>query len=181
MRRSQLLSLIALIVTPLALQASAGQDTTDSRLPGPTLDAIKGMVGDWVAVGEDGQLGTELVSTSRITAGGSAVIETVFPGPEREMVTVYYMDGDDLVLTHYCVAGNQPHMRARRDSPQGSVVFECLGGANIVTAEDAHMHSAIIQIEDADHVHSVWSMFEGTENTYTADFRLVRKPRDGAR
>ena len=177
MQRSHLLILSTLIATPLVLHASAGQDAADTRPPGPTLSIIERMGGDWVAVGEDGRPGEELVITSRLTAGGSAVIETVFPGTENEMVTVYHMDGDDLVLTHYCVAGNQPHMRARRDSPAGSVVFECQGGSNIVSAEDAHMHRAVLQIQDEDHVHSVWSMFQGTQNTYTADFHLVRKPR----
>lgn len=181
MQRSLGFMLVAAIAIPLALQASAGQDAAEDQPPGPTLDFIKGMVGDWVAVGEDGLPGEQIVSTSRVTAGGFAVIETVFPGTEHEMVTVYYMDGEDLVLTHYCVAGNQPHMRARRDSPTGSVVFECQGGANINTVEDAHMHSAVIHIQDKDHMHTVWSMFAGTESTYTADFTLVRQPRDATR
>ena len=46
----------------------------------------------------------------RTTGGGSAVTETLFPGTAHEMMSVYHMDGDDLVLTHYCAGGNQPRM-----------------------------------------------------------------------
>ena len=55
----------------------------------------------------------DLVARYAVTAAGSAVVETVFPGTEHEMVTVYHADGSDLVLTHYCMEGNQPRMRAK--------------------------------------------------------------------
>jgi len=44
--------------------------------------------------------------------GGTAVLERfTHPGSggPQTMLTVYHLDGDDLLLTHYCVAGNQPH------------------------------------------------------------------------
>ena len=36
-----------------------------------------------------------------------------FPGTGHAMTTVYHLDGRDLVLTHYCMGGNQPRMRAK--------------------------------------------------------------------
>jgi len=32
-------------------------------------------------------------------------------GKPVEMTTLYYLDGDQVKLTHYCMAGNQPTMR----------------------------------------------------------------------
>ena len=88
------------------------------RPPAPrapaALERFKALAGEWVAA-EDGEMTKkgDLVARYAVTAGGSAVVETVFPGSPHEMVTVYHADGPDLVLTHYCVEGNQPRMRAR--------------------------------------------------------------------
>ena len=55
----------------------------------------------------------DLVARYAVTAGGTAVMETVFPGTQHEMVTVYHADGPDIVLQHFCMEGNQPRMRAK--------------------------------------------------------------------
>ena len=55
----------------------------------------------------------QVTNVFRVTAGGSAVEETVFPGTEQEMVTLYFVRDGRLQLTHYCMAGNQPHMLAQ--------------------------------------------------------------------
>ena len=77
-----------------------------------------------------------------------AVVETVFPGSAHEMVTVYHADGPDLVLTHYCMEGNQPRMRAK--GAQGSRFdFAFDGGTNIDPKRDRHMHSATCRARSA--------------------------------
>jgi hypothetical protein len=48
------------------------------------------------------------------SAGGSVVMETMMAGTDYEMINMYHLDGDDLVLTHYCAGGNQPTMRLDR-------------------------------------------------------------------
>ena len=68
-----------------------------------------------------GQPTDQVVSTYRVTAAGSAVMEVLFPGTDHEMVTVYHQDGDDLILTHYCAAGNQPRMKCRRVGSESTV------------------------------------------------------------
>lgn len=44
------------------------------------------------------------------TAGGSVIIERWMVGPRVHSVTVYHLDGDRLVATHYCPQGNQPRL-----------------------------------------------------------------------
>ena len=41
---------------------------------------MKKLVGTWLAVGEDGKPTDEVVSVIKVTAGGTAVHETLFPG-----------------------------------------------------------------------------------------------------
>ena len=44
-----------------------------------------------------------------ITAGGSAVLEKIFPDTPHEMVSVYYDDDHGkLAMTHYCMMRNRP-------------------------------------------------------------------------
>lgn len=143
---------------------------------GPTLEDVKALVGTWVAVDEEGRPTEEVVSVLRVTAGGSAVLEIEFPGAEHEMVTLYTMNGDRLELTHYCIAGNQPHMIARRDSAPNELIFECDGkGGSIDCAVSRHMHRGHLVISSADRMRSTWDMIEEGQKTYTADFQLARK------
>src|SRR5277367_5888702 len=96
--------------------ASLGADTPGSKLPpAPTnagLEKMKKLAGTWVAADKDGKPTDQVVSVIKVTAGGSAVHETLFPGQPMEMMSVYTADGPDLLMTHYCVLGNQPRMKA---------------------------------------------------------------------
>ena len=52
------------------------------------------------------------------------LVETIFPGSEHEMITVIHPDGDDLALTHYCMLGNQPQMKAAGKGEGNKVEFK---------------------------------------------------------
>ncbi len=154
----------------MAAPAAAAKPAAASRL-----DLIKKLAGDWVEVGQDGKPTDKVVSTYRVTAGGSAVEETLLAGTPHEMITLYNMDGDDLVLTHYCIAGNQPHMKADRQSDPHRLVFRCVGGTNMKSENDQHMHRATIVFKDDDHIHSEWEQVKDGKNVMTASFDLARK------
>src|SRR5262245_18420019 len=81
-------------------------------------------------------------SVFAVTAGGTAVMETQFPGTDQEMVTLYFLDGPLLRATHYCSAGNQPHMKLdTRASAPGDLRFAFDGGTNFDPKKDMHIHS----------------------------------------
>jgi hypothetical protein len=111
------LILLGLLAT-LAMPAAAGDDDHGAAGGPPAFDRFRALAGEWVAA-EDSEMVKkgDLVARYEVTSGGSAVIETVFPGTPHEMVTVYHADGEDVVLTHYCL-GNQPRMRARGSSAE---------------------------------------------------------------
>ena len=102
------------VIMLLAVAASARADEKAASTASQRFEALKKLAGDWVEVGKDGKLTDKVVSTLRVTSGGTAVQETIFPGSDHEMVTMYHLDGADLVLTHYCMLGNQPRMRTNR-------------------------------------------------------------------
>src|SRR5687767_10130795 len=108
--------LLASCVLLIAIQVAANGDDKLGKLPpAPTnsgLEKMKKLAGTWVAADKDGKPTDQVVSIIKVTAGGSAVHETLFPGQPHEMISVYTADGPDLVMTHYCVLGNQPRMKA---------------------------------------------------------------------
>ncbi len=161
-------------------EAVAGQAVTTTQaslasLPGraaPHLDEIKKLVGDWYQVGDDGKPSAQRVSSYRVTAAGSAVIETLFPGEEHEMISMYYMDGGDLRLTHYCSLGNAPSFLAVRR--ENGLTWRCQGVHNLDSHGAAHMHEGHTTWQSADHITGTWLQTVDGEVTYTAAFELVR-------
>lgn len=143
----------------------------------PTLETILELAGDWLRVDENGEATEEVVSSFRVTAGGNAVLETLFPGTEKEMITIYTRDGEDLVLTHYCVMGNAPSYKARAGESKDELVYECVGGANLKSEDDAHMHEGRLVRHDENRLSTRWLMQEKGETTYKAEFELVRAKR----
>jgi hypothetical protein len=163
------------LVGVMMVTVAAGPGGTKEDANTSPLDVLKRLAGDWVMVGEDGKPTDQVMQTFRVTAGGTAVISTEFPGSEHEMVTLYHMDGDDLILTHYCMLGNQPRMKARRDTGSSTLVFTCVGGTNMRSEDDKHMHQGTFTFVDDDHYRSEWLMHEKGEVTYTAKFDVVRR------
>ena len=130
-----------LLVCPvllLVLQLAAyGDDRTGSLPPVPThsgLEKMKKLAGTWLAAGPRARQAdrSSAVPIIKVTAGYalSAVQETLFPGQPHEMVSIYTVDGPNLVMTHYCVLGNQPRMKADPKSPANQIRFEFAGGFN---------------------------------------------------
>jgi hypothetical protein len=166
-------------MTCLALFAALGLGAPAARAAGPAapapLDRFKALAGDWVAAA-DGPFFKkgDLVARYAVTANGSAVVETVFPGSAHEMVTVYHADGSDLVLTHFCMEGNQPRMRAK--APSGDhVEFNYDGGTNIDPRRDRHMHAATFEFLGPDAVRSRWTELSAGKTDFVADMNIVRK------
>jgi len=166
-------------VLVLALGAGARGDgpATKAAPANPAFERIKGMAGTWVAADKDGKPTDQVVSVYRVTAGGSAVHETIFPGTPMEMVSVYHLDGADLLMTHYCMLGNQPRMKADPKSPANQVRWVFAGGTNLDPAKDKHMHSAVVTFVDADHVELVGEAWEGGKACpeHCGQMKLVRR------
>jgi len=139
-------------------------------------ERIKALSGEWEVTagpGEHGAHGGNV--TYKLTAGGSAVLETLFGGTDHEMVTLYYLEGKDLALTHYCMLQNRPHMRAQRQSNKDKIVFKCVEGENAEIDAEDHMHQATFTFVDADHLKTEWVLYKDGKSDSTHSFELARK------
>jgi hypothetical protein len=161
---------LAAAVIGFALDAKVWSDDKASRL-----DVLKRLAGDWTGTIKHGSNEHDVSVNYKVTSGGSAVVETLLAGTEHEMVTVFYEDGDDLVLTHYCMLHNQPHMRAKHGGPADKLEFEFDGGTNIKSDKDQHMHDMTLQVLSDDHIKAAWTMYKDGKNMHTATLDLKRK------
>jgi hypothetical protein len=138
------------------------------------LERFKQLAGEWVGKDSAGAF-QEVRVSYKVTAAGSAVVETIFPGQPFEMITVYHADGDDLVLTHYCAAGNQPRMKAERGTDANKFAFKFAGATNLKSENDMHMHDATFTFPDNDTIVSEWTHFKDNKSAGVVKFELTRK------
>jgi hypothetical protein len=144
----------------------------DEAVPS-SLEFLKKLSGTWVAVDEQGKPSEQVSNVFRVTAGGSAVEETVFPGTEHEMVTLYFVRDGRLQLTHYCMKGNQPHMFAQPNRDERALEFAC-DGTGVASEDEGHMHHALLRLTGDGRLESRWQFREQGQETHLAEFELVR-------
>ena len=129
-------------------------------------DTMKSLVGDWKGIGPEG----DPVTVSYLLAsGGTAVIETL---ANPAMVTTYYLDGRHLMMTHYCMANNQPRMKSPGQKGN-SIAFEFVDATNLASPDAGHMHGMVLTVKDADHIQESWTWSEKGK-TQTHHFELER-------
>jgi hypothetical protein len=165
--------LCAVLAAALVSGALLAQTATSPAAQG--LDKLKALQGEWIDV--DGVFGKKgaVAVTYRVTAGGNTVVETFPVNTPQEMVTVYHLDKDAVVLTHYCSGGNQPRMRSK-GLAGNLLVFDYDGGMNIDPAKTSHMHSTQMEFISADEIRATWNNWSnGKPDEHTAVFRIVRK------
>jgi hypothetical protein len=122
-------------------------------------ERLKGLSGTWSGTIAGGGQPAKVVY--RTVAGGSAVMETLFPGTGEEMISVYFRDGEELRMTHYCAAGNQPRLRLdRKASSTGDLVFGFDGGTNLDPKVDMHIHSGHLLLKEGGSLEAAWDFYK---------------------
>ncbi len=133
---------------------------------------LKTLVGEWEGKTESGKV---VRASYRLVSAGSALVETLSPPDESEMVTVYHPDGNRLMLTHYCNSNNQPRMRTEPIAgPANQLDFSFLDVANLSSPAAGHMHRLAITFEDTDHFTQKWTWRENGREV-TEAFHFTRK------
>jgi hypothetical protein len=108
-----------------------------------------------------------------VTSGGSAVRELMFPGTEHEMTNMYSLDGNSIVMTHYCAGGNQPHMRATAIDGN-RLVFESDGVSDLKKSDAQYMGAMTLVLVDEDHIEQHWVAYNAASEEEHPVFELTR-------
>jgi hypothetical protein len=166
------------LVLAMFATTSRGEDASKAaQATNPTFEKLKKLSGTWVEADKDGKPTDKVVSVIRVTAGGSAVEEKIFPGDAMEMLSVYHLDKGDVLMTHYCMLGNQPRMKADPASPPNQIRWKFAGGTNLDPAKDTHMHAATLTFLDDDHIQIEGEAWENGKPSpdHCGTMKLVRK------
>ena len=132
---------------------------------------VTALEGKWSGAAADGQAGT---STFEVTSNGSAVRETMLPGTPSEMTNMYTLDGNSLVMTHYCAGGNQPTMRAANFA-DGRLEFQFDGVRDLKAADEVYMGEMTLVIVDENTIEQHWSALKGGEFDHDMVIKMARE------
>lgn len=131
----------------LALLASFPVHSQDSSREGKKVfNELKALVGDW----KSRNPGSTTTVNYRVIANGSSLVETWTMSPTRQSMTVYTLDGDELIATHYCPQGNAPRLKLASRDASGKSQFIFMDGANLQDALGSHEHAFWVRIDAAD-------------------------------
>jgi hypothetical protein len=132
----------------------------------PGFEKLKSLVGEWR--GKDGE--GKLVETSySLTAGNTAVMETLRMADGLSMVTIYHPNGEKLMMTHYCILNNQPRMETAGDDR--SLSFSLVDVTNLPSPSAPHMRKLVLSFPDKDHLKHEWTLrASGQDKTEVFNF-----------
>jgi hypothetical protein len=170
MRLSRIL--LPFVVVTLSALAFAQSDAQKS------FDQLKTLAGSWeghiTTFPADPEINGKLAqATIRVTSMGNAIMhEMKGEGRPDDPITMLYLDGDRLLLTHYCDAGNRPRMTGKM-SPDGKTVeFDFLDVAG--STQYGHMHHAVFTFLDANHHIEDWTYMQPGDKPIRAHVELQR-------
>ena len=165
---SALRSLATFLVCLALAVVLASQEKHPPARSTAAFDQLKSLAGEWQ--GKDIS-GTPVKLSYKVVSNGSVVMEHLQPGRESEMITMYSLEGDRIVVTHYCSAGNQPTMQTvPLSSATGKYDFSFVRVAGTSSPDEGHMIALSLSIPDRDHLTQVWTFQDHGKsmfNTFT--------------
>jgi|SRR6267142_748304 len=172
--------MLPVVLASLSAMAFAQSDA--QRPVAPTdaqksFDKLKALAGSWEAhvttVPQEASIEGQLMQVSlRVTSMGNALLhEMTAAGRPDDPITMLYLDGDRLLLTHYCDAGNRPRMTGKISPGGKTVEFDFLDVAG--STQYGHMHHAAFTFLDANHHIEDWTFMVG-DKPVRAHFDLQR-------
>ncbi|RZV34719.1 MAG: hypothetical protein EX271_13395, partial [Acidimicrobiales bacterium] len=100
----------------------AGLDHTD------IFESLKKLVGDWRGINEAGE---PVLVNYRMSANDSTLVESWTFANGMDALTMFHMNGETLMATHFCPIGNQPRFVLETQTPSGFLKFEFLDATNL--------------------------------------------------
>ncbi|HLK05055.1 MAG TPA: hypothetical protein VKT53_11505 [Candidatus Acidoferrum sp.] len=168
-----LVRVFASIVLTLALVTACGTrgSAGDKAKSAAAFERLISLVGEWEGATSRGPVRV----TYTLVSGGSALMERLQSSNEPEMITLYTLDGDHLMVTHYCSQGNQPQMRtATITELKDTLQFKTIAVTGLKSPDEGHMAALTLTMPDKDHLTQEWT-YEEKGKAQADVFRFTRK------
>jgi hypothetical protein len=117
-----------------------------------SFEQLKTLAGSWEGTMEGNPMHVSL----RVTSMGNALLHEMKGSGPDDPITMFNLDGERLLLTHYCDAGNQPRMAATISPDGKTIVFDFLDATNLLSSQHGHMQRVTFTFIDADHHIEKW-------------------------
>ena len=152
-----------------------GPAQAEHPVPTSPFERLKALAGSWQGVQKSLE-GEDMITVDYTpTAKGTAVMERLFPGTPKEMVSIYTQSGPDIIMTHYCMLGNQPRMRSHHYTAPDQITLTYVDGTGMRSMHDMHMHELRITFIDRSHMTHEWTLFDKGQKKVTNTFTFSRK------
>ena len=166
MKRNVVFGSVGVAFVVIASAALTGDKTKSAE----AFDRLTSLKGEWT--GQIDGVNTTLIYT--LTANGSALMEQCRPEKGPEMITMFTVDGDHLIATHYCSAKNQPQMATSSiTDAQKPLEFSLVRVTGLQSPDDFHNTGLTVIQEDNDHLTQEWS-YQHRGKTGKNIFRFTR-------
>jgi hypothetical protein len=170
MLRPRVLSVLVLCAFAAAI--AVPQEMHPASRSTPAFDQLKVLAGHWEGTNSAGK---KVEVSYELISNGSVLMERLHPGNEPDMITMYSLDGDRILVTHYCSMGNQPTMQtAASPAANGKLDFTFLRLAGAKSPGEGHMAALTVSMPDKNHLVQTWT-FDDHGKTMTENFTYARK------
>jgi hypothetical protein len=175
---------VGLVVWGVVIFARAAANTDAPSDAQKSFDTMKTLAGVWQGpvkvdppMGE--MSGTTMHVSLRVTSRGNTIVHEMKeagtpddPAKYDDPITLFYLDNDRLILTHYCDAGNRPRMAGKASADGKTVEFDFLDVAG--STQFGHMEHAVFTIIDANHHTEDWTYLMPGDKPMHGHLDLVR-------
>lgn len=148
----------------------AGQSTPAST----GFERLKLLAGEWQGMTTEGGKDVSVNTSFRVVSDGSALLNDLMGGTPHEMITMFHVDGRDLMATHYCAAHNQPRFLMAPPSDPRVLDFKFKDATNLASPTSPHMVQVKFTFVDANHHIEDWTFLANGQKT-TRRFDFHRK------
>ena len=163
------------LAVPLFLMAVAGPFCVAGAADKPSneFEALKSLVGVWEGTSDAGK---KVHAHYRLVSGDTVLMEDyTVEGESTNMVTMYHPDGNRLILTHYCMANNQPRLVGKITGQEPTTItFTFLDATNVKGPNDGHVHGAVFKLADSHTLTQEWAFRKDGKDSEKEVFRYKR-------
>ncbi|WP_299011151.1 hypothetical protein [uncultured Shewanella sp.] len=123
---------ILILLMSSAVNANTQLDASEA------FDEMKSLVGVWK---KEGKKSPNFSVIFELTANNSVLVEAWLFNDKKHSFTMYHLDNEKLIATHYCPQGNQPRLALSANSTINRLRFEFFDATNLANLSHSHQHS----------------------------------------